>query len=55
MLHVPAAHVRIRGYALDAVPQQRVGSIHEHGLRFENAVGDDRFRHVELQLSGLSG
>jgi len=50
VLYVLAAGVRIRGNPFYTVPPQGAGGVHKHRLRLEDAVGDDRLHHVELQL-----
>src|SRR5271166_5322547 len=50
VLYVLAAGVRIRGNPFYTVPPQGSGRVHKHRLRLEDAIGDDRLHHVELQL-----
>src|ERR1700757_1936393 len=55
MLHIAAANLVIRRNATDTVLSQSLGGVHEHGLRLENAISNNRLHNVELQLAGFCG
>jgi hypothetical protein len=49
------ADVGVGGDAVHAVHAQRARGVDEHRLRLEDAGGDHRLEHVELELPAFGG